>query len=343
MSSHFRIRLLGLFFFATSTAYGQEANQVPQVREWQDASGKYIVKASYVNADEDLVVLEAADKLIVVQQNELSEGDQEYVQSRLAAARKEDSESERKRDDLNQEANAPKNSKRKDKSDSKWTLRDGEVVRGSLVGFASQDYVVNRERGKVYVNGKELERLPPAYGKIVPDGVATQDKVKITNASELEEHLADRGGGPLTYRVEGVQVVLETGDTMTIPVTLLSKAEKEDVLPGFRRWKAAQEKEVDDKDRAANSKVERLLLEAHGRDPARRLLRQQRQLQFLQLSLLSSDVGATNLWQVALHSGRPYTHPYVVMVPAENSLIAQRRALVNHPGWKAVGVRQLDR
>lgn len=345
MRRHRRVLLVGFIFILVQQSQAQPTAATSSLRKWHDASGRYSVEASFVNADDELVVLEAKDELLVVQRNELSESDRKYVTTQLAAANESPKNlPEQKSAKQKTEAgNVPEVKNKTTKYDSTWTLRDGEVVRGLLVAFGEQKVVVNREKGKLYVDGRLWEELPSAYRKIVPDVVATQDKVEISNAEALEGHLAERGGGPITYRVEGVQVLLESGEKTTIPVTLLSKHEMDDVLPGFRRWKAAQAQDVDDKDRTASSKVERLLLEAHGRNPSQRLLRQQRKLQFLQLSLLASDVGATNLWQVALHSGRPYTFPNVVLVPAQNSLIAQRRALAKYPGWKAVGARQLDR
>lgn len=338
----------GVFFalLATTVQAQSTAETASKERRWHDASGKYSVRAAFVNADDELVVLESENDLLVVRWKELSAADQEFVESQVADDNKPTKTSGGKPSENKTPTSKPEKAAQESKQakyDSTWTLRDGEVIRGSLIAFGEQNFVVNRDRGKLYVDGKQLAALPPAYGKIVPDIVAKHDKVEISDSKALEDHLAERGGGPLTYRAEGIQVLLESGDTTTIPVSLLSKHEMEDVLPGFRRWKAAQDEDIDDKERSANSKVERLLLEAHSKSPARRLLRQQRKLQFLQLSLLASDVGATNLWQVALHSGRPYTFPHVVLVPAQNSLIAQRLALAKYPGWKAVAARQLDR
>lgn len=331
------IAILGICSALNSLAWSQSADQQNQPREWHDPSGRYSVTASFVNADEDLVVLESNDQLLVVSRNELSDEDREFVKARLALVDKR-----RREVDLDNSRDTNAETPKIRGFDSSWTLRDGETVKGSLIGFGYHNYVVTRDRGKVFVDGELFDERDSAIRKIVPNLVTSSDKVEINNVDDLEDHLADKGGGPLTYRAEGIQVVLETGDTVTLPIAILNESEMEDVLPGFRRWKASLEEGVAEEDRSLTSNVERLLLRTYGNDPTKRLLRQQRKLQFLQLGLLAADVGATDLWQVALHSGRPYTYPYLVLVPAENSLIAQRRALLRFPGWKAVGARQLD-
>lgn len=314
-----------------------------KARTWTDATGRYKVNAKFITADDDQVVLEDHDgDLTVVRRDELSTPDREWVKRHLSRKKPNDAHrggNTRTRNTekpSHQESNATANNR-----DAKWVLRDGKIVTGVLIGFGTQTLVVERNRGQVFLGHKLLSEYPTAFSQVIPEIVAKADNVELSDVSTLEEHLADLGGGPLSYDVSGVQILLDSGETLTIPMSLLDTHEASEVAPGFARWKAAQAEGVPLVERTESSQLERLLLDTYQRRPLPPESAN-RKVRLMQLKLLAADAGVTDIWEVVLHSGKPYTYPYSVVVAAENSAIAQERALLQYPAWRAITARKLS-
>ena len=254
-----------------------------EVRKWSDESGRFSVEAELLTSDKDFVVLEREKdgELIAVRKKELSAKDQAYISENAE---------ERDNDEADVETDRDLASRNPKKYDSTWKMRDGEVVKGRLIGFGRQDLVIKRERGKIFINDRELEELPPAYGKIVPDVVSRVDNAEIETSEELEEHLAENGAGPFTYSVEGIQLDLATGGGITVPVSLLAVSEAKQVQPALERWQAANEDDVSESERMEASSRERLVLDSQERYRRRDQPRQS-QLKMMELNLLAVQAG----------------------------------------------------
>ena len=165
-----RSGLLFGFMIAVVASSLAPASLGADAREWTDTSGKYSVEASFVAADDALVVLETSDgELLIVRQDQLSSKDQKYVAELLA---NEDAAELPKKD-------RPKEQKQKGATrnrHSSWRLRDGSTLEGELLGFGSETLTVKRHRGDILVNQRKLQDLPQAYEKILPDVVGALTK-----------------------------------------------------------------------------------------------------------------------------------------------------------------------
>ncbi|QDT09263.1 SHD1 domain-containing protein [Planctomycetes bacterium K23_9] len=301
--------LLILFISPVSTASAQ-ANES---RRWSDASGQFGVEGKLISTDTDLIVLEnKSGDLIALRREQLSSVDQKFVDQFDA---KQKSSSVRK-------------------IDSEWKLGDGDVVAGRLMGFGSQDLIVKRERGDIWVNNRRLDNLPAAYRKILPNVVQAIDKKRIEDVDDLERHLVAIGAGPYEYSVEGVQIDLKTWGTITIPLSLLTTDEAAEIAPGFKRWKASQEEDVSEQDRYETANRERLALQ--GRDRLRQQKRsaRQRQMQMMELSLLSAASGVSDIWEVQIRSPYQYGYGRTVLVNAQNSLQAKQLVAQKYARWQ---------
>ncbi|TWU46635.1 SHD1 domain-containing protein [Rubripirellula reticaptiva] len=305
-----------------------------EMRQWTDESGKFSVKAELLTSDQDFVVLELETdgELIAVRRNELSEEDQDYITAttdvrgsdRLANSKKPSS--------------AIQNS---ESYDSTWNMNDGQVVKGRLIGFGTQELVIKRERGRILVNDQELDELPAAYAKIVPDVVSRVDRVKVETREELETHLADNGAGPFTYRVEGIQIDLASWGAITVPVSLLAATEAGQVKPAFERWQASHEDDVSDSERTETSSRERLVLDSQERY-RRRAQQREQQLKMMELKLLSIESDLTDVWEVALYPTQRYGYPRTVVVTARSSLQAKQIVINKYPKWRVGPIAKLS-
>ncbi len=314
-------------------------------RQWSDLSGLYRVNASLVTADDRLVVLRQSDgELVILKREQLSEADQEYL------SKNSDGLSSAKESEKKPVADATTDEKPITTADgvtdipsqiTRWRLRSGGEIRGQLVGFASQMFTIRRVQGKVLVNEIALADLPAAFDLILPAVVSKIDNKPIVDRQELEKHIASGGGGPFAYTVNGVQVQLEEGSTLTIPIEFLESGEANLVMPGFKRWLAAREGEVAEDDRYNTDSRERLMLDSYARlrGPDNVAERNYRQLE---LGLLTVNAGITEIWEVALLPNAPYGYPRSVLIPGRDSATAEQIALRQYPGWQVAYVKKLS-
>ncbi len=336
-------------------------------KTWTDPSGRYKVEAELVAADPSKAVLRNDEgELLVMQLEQLSKADRDYVedfldeQQRSSAAAGEAGETseadrprrddEPRRDDPpSQDWDLPKASAKR-QTDSKWKLKDGQTVRGRLLGFGRETLVLARRDGHVLVDGTPFDELPPAYQKIVPDVVSRIDKVDIGDQESLEDHLIDGGAGPFRYTVAGIQIEDRDGDVVTIPVSLLRSADREAVEPGMRRWMAAQQQGVSEQVRRETADTERLLLDSHQRRRSRQSAYGDAAtssplvdaVRMVDLQLQAAAAGVTDIWEVLLYPPTPYGYPRTVVVSAENSRGAMISATRHYPGWRVGPARKLS-
>ncbi len=318
---------------------------IAQMRQWQDPSGQYRVEAKFVTADEKHVVLKQADgELVILQRDQLSSDDQQFLGKQVVddQAQSFPQQSAQADNEGTEEPTAEEKATAQAKRISKWQLRDGQFVEGLLVGFGSQDLVVRRERGKVFVNDMELKMLSPAYQKILPSVASVVDAQPIQDVEELEKHIADLGGGPIKYVVQGIQLGTPLGGTVTIPIELLESQESQLVTPGFARWRAAHAEELSEADRYAVDNRERLILDSYERTREEETAAKRRALKRIELGLLSVEAGIVDIWEVTLYPNTQYGYPQFVVVPARDSQAAKFAALQKYPGWVAGAIRKLS-
>ncbi|MGB7347187.1 MAG: SHD1 domain-containing protein [Pirellulaceae bacterium] len=312
--------------FLVAIAFLSVTESLAEVRRWTDESGKFSMDAELLTSDKDFVVLarESDGELVAVRRNELSKDDQNYITANTDSQASATSDAPSKPDSANRKTQP---------YDSTWKMSDGQVVKGRLIGFGAQELVVKRERGRIFVNDRELDELPPAYAKIVPDVVSRVDNKEISTREELESHLVDIGAGPFTYRVEGLQLDLASWGAITIPVSLLSIADAKQVQPALERWQASNEDDVSESDRSETARRERLVLDSQERY-RRKAQQRQRQLKMMELNLLAVESGITDVWEVALYPRQRYGYPRTVVVTARDSLQAKQQVIRKFPGWR---------
>jgi hypothetical protein len=346
-------RIVLLPFFVLSVP----AFTLAQERQWQDASGLYHVTASLVTADDRLVVLKKSDgELIVLNRIELSVPDREFLMQQTDSLLSTASADSTPPDTapvvpsvknletlaaIDGDVVPPETTTAIAAELSKWSLRNGDVLQGKLVGFGSQTFNVERRGGVVRVNDIEIKNLPPAYELILPAVVSKIDQKPIANLRELEKHIAAGGGGPFAYVISGIQLDLKNGGLFTVPLEFLEPAEASLVTPGFERWQAARAETVSKQDRYDTDTRERLLLESYVRSRGEERV-QARALKMIELGLLSVNAGVTELWEVGLLPASPYGFPRSVVVPGRDSLSAQRLAVAQFPGWQIGYARKLS-
>jgi hypothetical protein len=328
-----------------------------ELRTWQHPSGLYQIEGSLVTSDDTLVILQqTSGELVVLRREQLSPADREYLQLVSRSAGLAGSTGVDSGDVDSDGANAPSNELEANHADplqtpvrqqvlptelSAWPLQNGKILRGELVGFGKQALIVVRRRGELSVNGVSLSDLPEAYRWIVPTVVSKVDGRPLATVEELEEHIAEGGGGPFEYLVEGIQLDLDAGGAITIPLPLLDPAFAAVVEPGFVRWQAAQLESVSEEDRYAANTRERLILDSYERLRRNDAVRA-RDLKLLELDLLSVNAGITDIWEVTLLPVHPYGFPRSVLVPGRTSLAAQQIALQAFPGWQLGPVRKIS-
>jgi len=312
-----------------------------ELRQWQDGGEKYVVSAKYVTADENRVVLEEeTGELVILQTGQLSAADQEYVSAKRTLKRLGETESGQdglKEPAVETDAVAPI----PQNYPATWRLANGTAINGVLIGFARQVFTVRRERGEVYIDAYKIGQLPVAYESVLPTVVGTVDKAPLKDVSELEAHLAKLGGGPFDYIVDGIQVSLQGGGSITIPPEILEPNYAALVRPGYERWLASRNEDVSEEDRYATESRERLILDSYAQLQTNEAYRQ-RQFRQVELGYLSVATGITSVWEVTLLPNTAYGYPFSVVVNARDSLQAQQLALQNYPGLRVGPTRKLS-
>jgi hypothetical protein len=325
--------LLACFVWGSTFLTTSPLSAKTPVRIWSDPSGQYEVEAELVAADSSKAVLRNQQgELIVMQLDQLSKADRGFVDDFL---------SDQQTSNVGDDASG---------ADSKWNLKDGQKVRGRLLGFGRETLILARRDGHVLVNGTRFDELSPAYQKIVPDVVSRIDEVDVDDLESLEDHLADGGAGPFRYVVAGIQVETRDGGVVTIPASLLRPADRDAVEPGLKRWLASQQEGVSEDERRETADTERLLLDSYRRlrdrspaYPGSAAARPRvHPVQMMDLHLQAATAGVTDIWEVLLYPPTPYGYPRTVVVPAENSRGAMIAASRHYPGWRMGPARKLS-
>jgi hypothetical protein len=286
-----------------------------QARIWTDSTGNYKVEADLVTFNDKTVVLkEQNHDLVALPIDKLSQADQLYLQS------KEVAEATRKAATETQT----------------WTLVDGLKVVGRVVDYGRKPVTIQRRRGKIYVNDRLYDNLPPIYQQLVLDIISHFEQTKIANKSDLENWVIKLKADPKTYSVDGVVMEFASGDEYEIPLFMFTPDDFKLVKPGWERWLAEYKdhKRLDE---------EAFLLQAQAKayqeDRANN-----HQIAMMQLQLQAYQAGLFDLWEVYLIPGGANVGPPLsVVVPAQDSRGAAQAAMAQHPGYTSGAIRMVGR
>ena len=294
--------------------------QAPQTaREWNDASGRFLVRGEYFAANDDTVVVRRRNGTLVgIELNDLSEAEQEYVKERKAAI-----ESSEPRPEAIEQFQT-------------WTSRSGFEVKGRIVAFREREVEFRRMAGLVMVNGTAFSRLPPFSQLIAIQIVAELDDPSVKTEADLNRWAAKLGTESRTHTVEGVLLKLEDGTELPVPFFMFSEADLYALRPGYEQWKDGKASE---ESRTREDFLLQLQAEEHNRGRM-----ESRQIEMMKLNLMAAAAGVTTIWEVFLvPPPGVFARPMSVVVPARDSLQAQQMALAQYPGFRINATRSLSR
>ncbi len=293
-------------------------------KEWSDKSGTYQFGATLLAFDNDTVVLKSTDKermngheLISIPRKDLSEADQEYLNSKEAV-------------DANTQLNKRQG----------WTMRDGSTVVGKIVDFVRKDVTVQRRRDKIYVNDRLFANLPEVYQKIFPKVVEEFEKVTLPTEKDLEKWVLTLRGKPKTFHCEGVILEFENGDEYAIPFFLFAERDLKAIRPSWEQWSSAKA----DEDQKREHSLYLQSQASNFQQNVQNQLAAQQQLAIAQLQMLAVNSGAVDLWEVYMYPGEGvYGYPLNVVVTARDSSQASAQAIARNPNYVVGPIKKLSR
>ncbi len=314
------LMLLAILIGATNSQEKTKDKETQQTdaRTWTDSTGHYKIKADLIARDESRVVLQRADKsLVMVEISQLSDADKKYLQSKA----KEDEK----------------------KPTSKWTLANGLTVNGTIVEYGRRDVTIKRRKAKIYVNDRVFDNLPEVYQKMVPRIVGHFENKKIEDKNSLAKWVRLQKGVPRTFVCDGVLLELENGDLYGIPIFFFSKKDQAILNPGLQKFIASVEaKDRENAQRLKEQSEYNLQLKAQAAAREREKA-QFRNFARLQLQLQGYSGGLFDMWEVQLYPPNRYGYPVYLVVPARDSRQASNAALRKYPKFKVGSVKKVRR
>ncbi|MBX3416535.1 MAG: hypothetical protein KF851_02945 [Pirellulaceae bacterium] len=282
-------------------------------RAWRDKSGNYQVTATLVGHNDELAILKKPDgEMVAFPITDLSTSDREYLDSndakKIAHSRKSQT----------------------------WTFRDGRQVAGEVVSHGDKEVVIQSRRGKIFVNDRAFENLPEVYQEIVPLMVAHFENRRFGDVGEFKRFVERRGSRPLKYKCEGVILELENGDEYGVPYFLFSDDDRKFLEAGRDDYRR---EETTDEERENHALYTRSLAHEYQQNRVA-----EQQIQRLQLGLLATTAGVTDMWEVAMipPNGNFYFAQSVVVF-ARDSRQASILASQQWPGYTVGPVRRVNR
>ena len=307
MTFHIRfVSFLVVSFYLSHTAHG---------REWSDKTGEYAIEADLVAFDDEHVVLQREDQeLGIVDIADLSDKDRAYLESKEAETIHDENMDQMQT----------------------WTTNNGLKLVGRLVDYARGDVVIQRRRGRMYVNDRAFDNLPSIYQKLVPIVIEHFEDVELPDERALQRWLRRLGGEPRSFLVEGVILELESGDEYAIPFFVFSASDRRLLKAGWREWLAVENDYQQRADQAF-----RLETLAAARSKNEQI---DRQIALMDLNLQAIRAGITSAWEVTLYPAPGNASPpRWVVVPGRNSAQATAAAVQNNPGFVAGPARRISR
>ena len=286
-------------------------------REWSDATGRYKWEAELFTASSDTAVLRnRRGQLQAVRIEELSEGDQKHVKEYL------------------DKLEAPTGTDMQT-----WTSRKGFKVRGRVLGYKSGPVEIEFRNGDVVVNDKRYREIDSVYKAMLPQLVAEADDSTVEDEDDFRLWARRLRGKSQTIQVDGVLMRFENGDEYALPLFIFSEQDRRVLETGWQTWANEETTRVE-------RQREDLLIRAEAEDYQRRQdqeAAENRQIQMMQMALLATQAGVTNLWEVLLTPPGGRGRSFTVIVPAINSSAAANAALQKYPGYIVSGARQASR
>ncbi len=325
-----------------------------EARTWRDATGRFEVEGDFVSANDELVVVRAADRLLAFELKELSKADRDYVGKMLAEkpARtladpasvdaspivKSDSTVAPK-DDPSDPATDASTSVGKEADVTRkrtWELNVPDLsIDGEFFGFSFEPLIITQRGSQIIVGKTPARELPEFYRTIVPLTVASIEGVVIPDLRSLTRWV-QRNGAPLEYEVESLVIEHEKLGRVTIPLFLLAPSAKSRIEQPYERWKLANSSNDSSEIKDRYYSRERFLTRT---ELAEQLAAAQvrRQVQLLRLEQLAANTNVTELWEVVLLPPG-YGFPISVIIPGRTSAEAQQVALAQYPGFTLSGI-----
>lgn len=302
-----------LFFFSLllGSVQGQE-------REWSDASGKFSLTATLMTRNETSVVLEKSDKsLVIVELDQLSRADRDYIQSL--------DESEAGRD-------RPSNDEFQN-----WTFENGDSVTARVIRYGRRELKIHRHYGKVYVGDRAMKNLDEPYKSMIPAIVAHQQGVDVENEADLLKWLARRPKSTYDCTLEGVMLELEDGDMHGVPFFLFSDEDQKVLKPGWENWIAAEKAKEEQEESRRRQTAANLQLRAKAL-AKKRNEQIERNISRLHLQLEAVNAGLVDLWEVTMIPPGNRRLPVRTIVTGRNSREAQAAAQRQYPNYRVAGI-----
>lgn len=294
--------------------------QTPQkMREWNDATGRFVARGEYFASNDDTVVVRRRNGTLVgVELKDLSTADREFVEEQRAAI----------------EA-SPARPEALDQYQT-WKSRSGFEVKGRIMAFGQREVEYRRMAGLVMVNGTAFSRLPPFSQLTAIQIVAEFDDPAVKTEADLSRWAVKLGTESRKFTVEGVLLKLEDGTELAVPFFMFSEEDLYALRPGYEQWKDGKSSE---ESRAREDFLLQLQAEEHNRGRM-----ESRQIEMMKLNLMAAATGVTTIWEVFLvPPPGVFARPLSVVVPARDSLQAQQMALAQYPGFRINATRSLSR
>jgi hypothetical protein len=289
-----------LFLFVAGRAAGEHL--------WTDASGRYTTQAALVDFDGQTVVLKnVSGRLVSVPLERLSRNDQAFLTSQASFMA----------------APPAVNGNRV------WSLRDGSRIVGQAADFGRSPLTIQRQYGRILVNGKYIEDLSPLAQQVARRVIEYFDRTEIDNYADLQRWASRQGRAIREFTFNGVQFETANGEKQAIPFFMLSKEDQQYLQPGWEQWVAEERLFQEQKQyNEAGRRQEELLAQARTRDYQRGFYENQ----MLQLNAIQA--GILSEWVVQLYpsSGNPGM-PMQVLVPARTSSAAKYEVAMRYPGY----------
>jgi hypothetical protein len=284
-------------------------------RVWKDQTGNYTIEGNLFAYDDEHVVIERGDGDLGMFEIEfLSEEDREYLRSTEGV--------ERSKKNLDEE--------------QAWELIDGYKLIGTLVDYTRTKVTIQRRRGKIYINDRQFDALPPVYQTIVMKTLGQFEQIAGVDRDKFTRWVAQLHGRPRVFDVDGIVMELKDGNEYTIPFVLFSPRSLRLLRGGWEAWLSAYES----KDyNALNDESFRLQAQAAA------IIRNQQMAHQVAVAQYNLDLvrsGITSLWEVTLYPGpgNPFP-PRWVLAQGRNNIQAVNMALQQNPGFVAGPVRRI--
>ncbi len=287
-------------------------------REWTDSTGLFHIKATLIAYSSESAILKVDEKanakspdLVVIPLDKLSKEDREFLSTK---------EAELVHGNLEHAQT--------------WTMKNGMTVVGRVVDYARKDVVIQRRRGKVYVNDRLLTNLPEIYRKFIPKIIEHFDHVALPDDKSFNDWMLKQKATARTFHCEGVILEFENNEEYAFPFFFFSEKDLAQLQPGWQQWLTyAEEHEKQEQ--------ERFYLQSQAMAYQREQQASQ-QMAMVQLELLAVGAGVVDLWEVYLEpSPQVRGYPQSVIVPARDSDQASIMAMQKYPGYVLGPVRKI--